>query len=768
MAKHDKIAFLTWSLPLFYFSGFQLDSKRKELSFKGQPIELTKKVYDLLLFLIKNPQHVHTKDDLITHVWQGRVVSGNTIDQTTSKLRKILQDHSDQSFIESIYGQGIKWVVELEQEPKAAKLTAPAQKAKVSMAAVLILVLTLLVSAVYFQFYSAPNQGHQSSAILLQLSSEDVDWEVKSASQFLTQLITFSSESSVKSTDDRPQFVRSDDFVMNQQKLIPNLTIIKIKPLPKQKQLAWLIEVSQNQQILIQTTLVADNFQSLIKKSTDLLVEQLQLTDVTLQGLLPLDDYVMALYVRGLQSLESHQLQKAQQQFSLAVKEQPSFHLARLKLAETLDQLGQFDASISAVNTLLQLEIPAAIKVAATTFKMRVLKVRGDFAEAARIYEQLISDQVDAPLNIWHRAQYEYAAILQYLSRPQEALAIYDDFIERTQFSENVAVLADIRAAKASFLQKQGDVSGALRESEQALHLFELNKDAVGVARTYSVLARIANQKAQYKLAETYLRQALTVTESVGHKLGEGAILNELIYALMLQGKHQEAWQLTNRLLAIGSELDFSGMQMAAYQAYYEISRLQKNWETATRWWSSYQQLAEKNQDERRLAKAQLFHINLLLDQNISADVATKIDVVQAYINQTDEQLMQAALEVYRGRYQWLVGQKNTAIQTLIAARDLAASLEDYESLIAANNSLAEFYIEQDKAQLALNTLASSAEHKPFAIPYLRIKAEAEWLLGKNIDALATLTTCQQQAAEVWGAEEQALLQKVNQALNPL
>ncbi len=745
---------------MLYFSGFQLDLKRKVLTYQGQRVELTRKTFDLLAHLVQHPQQVHTKDDLITHVWNGRVVSGNTIDQTSSKLRKILTDLCQQPMIESIYGQGIQWTAPISNKPPKSRSFKP------PLTALILITLVALFAAWYVLFKQPTDKPPTNTGVvLLQLAANDVDWEVQSASNYLQQLVSFASQSSVKSVADRPQFVLSEDFIQNQQKLNPNLTIIKIKPLAGEQQMTWLIEVTQAQQLLIQTTVSADNYQALMSKSIDVLLNQLELSTPDLHGLLPADAYIMSLYVRGLHSLESNQLDKAKQQLLLATQEQPSFHLARLKLAETLNQLGQIDETITTLDTLLALDIPAAIKVAASTLKVRTLKVQGDYQAAADTYQQLFNTPINAPPDIWLKARIEYAAVLNYMNQTQQALGIYNAIIDAHSDTESTAVLADVRVAKASLLQKQGDVAGAQHESEQALRLYELNKDLVGMARTYSVLARIANQKAQYKLAEQYLRQALNVTESVGHKLGEGAVLNELIYALMVQGKHQEAWLLNNRLLAIGTELDYSGMQMAAYQAFYEMSRIQQNWDSAARWWQSYQQLAEQIQDERRLVKAQLFQVNLLLDQGITNGVAEKMARVQSHIDTTDEHLMQPGLDVFLGRYQWLIGQQNTAIETLLKAKKLAVEMADYETIITANNYLAMFYLAQQDPQKALNTLQQSTPHQPFAIPYLRLKAEALLMQNKNIDALNTLNTCQQQAAELWGPQEQALLQKIKQRL---
>ncbi|MCX7543971.1 winged helix-turn-helix transcriptional regulator [Marinicella gelatinilytica] len=723
---------------------------------------MTKKTYDLLLFLVKNPQKVHSKETLIEQVWHGRAVSGNTIDQTISKLRKILSDYTDQSLIESIYGQGIKWTEPVCQQASQQKRFNKFPK----IAGILIILVAIVLSLWWWQSKQAANTSQQPTTLLFQLSAEEGDVVLASAGQFLRQLLTYSGDTTVKSIDDRPKFVLSDDFVVNQQKLIPDLTIIKIKPLSKQDDMAWLIEVLQSGQLLLEAQVSADSFQTLLSKSAEVLIDQLNLSSATIDGLLPDQDFVMDLYVRGLQSLAANDLNKAKQQFQLAVNEQTNFYLARLKLAETLNQLGNNEAAFSGLDTLMQLNAPDGLKVAASTLKMRILKVKGEYAQAADIYQQLVDSNRKAPADIWYAATYEYAAIVQYLNKPQEALNIYNRFIDEALLTEDVALLAAVRASKASLLQQQGDVEGAIYESEQALHLHELNKDAVGVARTYSVLARIANQKANYKLAEQYLRQALTITESVGHKLGEGAVLNELIYALMLQGKHKEAWELNNRVLAIGTDLAYSGMLMAAYQAFYEMSRIQSDWGAATRWLNSYQQLAEDIHDQRRLAKAELFRINLLLDQDMTSEVSNKISLVQSHIDHADELLMQPALEVFRGRYQWLLGQKNEAIRTLLKAKELAAELADFESIINANNYLATFYLQQNKPQQALNILAESEMHQPFAIPYLRIKAQAQFLHSQPIKALETLMACQQQAPEIWGLEEQTLLETVKKAIN--
>lgn len=63
---------------LFSFDDFTLDSERRELRSGGTIIPIEPQVFDLLIYLIENRDHVVSKDDLIGSVWGGRIVSDST------------------------------------------------------------------------------------------------------------------------------------------------------------------------------------------------------------------------------------------------------------------------------------------------------------------------------------------------------------------------------------------------------------------------------------------------------------------------------------------------------------------------------------------------------------------------------------------------------------------------------------------------------------------------------------------------------------------
>ena len=127
---------------MFYkFSGFTLNDEQKTLSFENKLVALTKKSYQLLLYLLENPNKLVSREDLVEFVWEGRVVTENTIDQCISKLRKSLNSVQEEEYIKSIYGHGIQFV------PEVKKLSL--QNSGNSNKAVILIILAVIAVIVF-------------------------------------------------------------------------------------------------------------------------------------------------------------------------------------------------------------------------------------------------------------------------------------------------------------------------------------------------------------------------------------------------------------------------------------------------------------------------------------------------------------------------------------------------------------------------------------------------------------------------------------------
>src|ERR1700735_2278764 len=82
----------------FYrFGQFVLDPDRRKLSCADSPVSLTPKAFDVLLFLVQNPNRLVTKEELLRAVWGDTVVEEGNLTQYISHLRKALGDNSEDS-----------------------------------------------------------------------------------------------------------------------------------------------------------------------------------------------------------------------------------------------------------------------------------------------------------------------------------------------------------------------------------------------------------------------------------------------------------------------------------------------------------------------------------------------------------------------------------------------------------------------------------------------------------------------------------------------
>jgi DNA-binding winged helix-turn-helix (wHTH) protein/pimeloyl-ACP methyl ester carboxylesterase len=106
---------------LFLFENFALDCERRELRAHGAIVPVEPQVFDLLVYLIENRDHVVSKDDLIASVWSGRIVSDSTLDSRINSVRKALGDSGGrQQFVRTIARKGFRFVGEVNTAPKPA------------------------------------------------------------------------------------------------------------------------------------------------------------------------------------------------------------------------------------------------------------------------------------------------------------------------------------------------------------------------------------------------------------------------------------------------------------------------------------------------------------------------------------------------------------------------------------------------------------------------------------------------------------------------
>src|SRR5215217_4117182 len=108
-------------LPHHYyeFGEFRLDPNRRCLLRNGKVLQLSPKLFDLLLIFVKSPGMLLEYDELKRLAWPDiNQVEDQTLTQTIYKLRSILGDSSnEQRYIENVPKRGYRFVPEIREIP---------------------------------------------------------------------------------------------------------------------------------------------------------------------------------------------------------------------------------------------------------------------------------------------------------------------------------------------------------------------------------------------------------------------------------------------------------------------------------------------------------------------------------------------------------------------------------------------------------------------------------------------------------------------------
>lgn len=101
----------TAQLPAYDKGGLKIDFSTYEVFARGKIVKLTLKEFELLKFLVQNPNRVLNRDQLLDRVWGGDTfVTPRTVDVHIRRLRKAIEkDDSHPKWILTLRGVGYKF-----------------------------------------------------------------------------------------------------------------------------------------------------------------------------------------------------------------------------------------------------------------------------------------------------------------------------------------------------------------------------------------------------------------------------------------------------------------------------------------------------------------------------------------------------------------------------------------------------------------------------------------------------------------------------------
>src|SRR5215813_223455 len=80
------------ALNMFQFEGYTLDIARNSLRAADREVPLRRKSFELLRYLVENPDRLVTKEELLKAIWPNVIVTDEVLTQCVSEVRQATGD----------------------------------------------------------------------------------------------------------------------------------------------------------------------------------------------------------------------------------------------------------------------------------------------------------------------------------------------------------------------------------------------------------------------------------------------------------------------------------------------------------------------------------------------------------------------------------------------------------------------------------------------------------------------------------------------------
>jgi eukaryotic-like serine/threonine-protein kinase len=96
---------------IFQFGEFRVDARARTLRREEELLTLNRRAFDVLLYFVRNPGKILTREELLENVWAESFVDENSLAQSISVLRRTLAEKpGENSYIATVPGRGYQFV----------------------------------------------------------------------------------------------------------------------------------------------------------------------------------------------------------------------------------------------------------------------------------------------------------------------------------------------------------------------------------------------------------------------------------------------------------------------------------------------------------------------------------------------------------------------------------------------------------------------------------------------------------------------------------
>jgi len=114
------------------FGDFRLDLRRRVLrTSSGQPVALTSRALDTLVYMVQHPGVLLARDRLMDSIWPDSYVEPNNLSQNVAKLRRVFAEKPGHNrYIETVPGRGYRFIAEVRTEATSGFPARPVAAAR--------------------------------------------------------------------------------------------------------------------------------------------------------------------------------------------------------------------------------------------------------------------------------------------------------------------------------------------------------------------------------------------------------------------------------------------------------------------------------------------------------------------------------------------------------------------------------------------------------------------------------------------------------------
>jgi DNA-binding winged helix-turn-helix (wHTH) protein/tetratricopeptide (TPR) repeat protein/TolB-like protein len=782
---------------LYRFGDYVLHAGRRELSLRGEEIELQPRVFDLLVYLLHHRDRAVDKDELLDAVWPGMVITETALTRAVMKARKAVgDDAATQSVIKTLHGHGYRFVAAVEVEadeapgyeipvtgPEPSAPEIPARPKPWSLPAISAAIAAIALIALAAGYYlRAPQvEPGETRLAVLPLNDRTGDPEMAWTTLGLMSLVSkmLGSEGELALLADGSVVSLADSFgwngtlegagnaaLLDRLREIYGVSHVLAMTLEKDGSLLrmnyGLLDADDR---LRRGTMVGSDGTELARGVVQgvygLLLRRSRLDTET--PLISSDPFNNEAYARGMSLSLEGRCKEAVQFFRVIAEQEPTLFAPRLELAACLRILGRIDEAEPLLLQLVEEQAPlgSSKPLAQSMMTLGILYNRsGRIDEAEAMHQKALAAarEIDDP-ELAARVLQNLAIVAEDRNDWEGSAEFLDLAMLEYQRAGRETLPGQLYSAYANLKMDQGELAQAEDYLEQALNAFREVGDRRNEAMMLNNTGYLRRLQGRLEEAENYHLRSLEIREEIGDRVGVGRIYGMLAVVHLGLGRYAEAKTSAQAAVEIARETRdrlFEGTSLAQLG---DAEKALGDPASARGHYLEGRAVFEAIQDRMRVLQSDLKLAGLdLIEEQYDAAWDTAYRVLPESRELTLIQPEVQAME--------LLGDVAAARGDIIAAVDeYSAALDRVResSWTAKENTL---MWKLAGAHMDLGDLESAApligalSRQTDNEEALRARARYAWLNGEAATAVLHMEAARELAGDAWDNENEATLQR--------